>query len=203
MANSTMLRPHAHGGLGQYSFGASSGSMAAGLAANSPIFSFRWGNASNIALVESITFDAAVNGTAFAAGVATVGLIFARAFTASDTDGTAIVLTTNNAKRDTRMGTSLVTDARIASTVTLAAGTRTLDAQDLSRITGSPGTATAGTIFAGSTLLWHNYAQSHPLVLAQNEGLIIRATVPATGVWVFSVTMHWVELEKYNVSSAT
>jgi len=203
MSNSVMLRPHAHGGLGQYSLAAASGVMAAGLAANSPIFSFRWGNTSNVALVESVEFSAAVAGTAFTAGVAQVGLIFARAFTVSDSVGTALTLTTNNAKRDTRMGTTLLTDARIADTVTLTAGTRTLDAQDLSRMMGSPGVATTGAIWAGSTLLWHNYAQSHPLRLVQDEGLIIRATVPATGIWTFAVTIHWVELEKYNVSSAT
>ena len=141
--------------------------------------------------------------TAFAAGAAQVGLIFARAFTVSDTGGTPLTLTTNNAKRDTRMGTTLLTDARIADTAALVAGTRVLDAQDLSRMMGSPGTATTGAIWAGSTLLWHNYAQSHPLRIGEDEGLVIRATVPATGTWTFAVTIHWVELEKYNVSSAT
>jgi hypothetical protein len=34
----------------------------------------------------------------------------------------------------------------------------------------------------------------HPITLIQNEGLIIRATVPATGVWVAGFTIKWMEL---------
>jgi hypothetical protein len=37
----------------------------------------------------------------------------------------------------------------------------------------------------------------HPLVLAQNEGFVIQATVPATGVWFFAVKVDWVEIATY------
>jgi hypothetical protein len=33
-----------------------------------------------------------------------------------------------------------------------------------------------------------------PLVLVQNEGFIIRATVPATGTWEFGVLLEWSEI---------
>ena len=36
-----------------------------------------------------------------------------------------------------------------------------------------------------------------PLVLAQNEGFVIRATVPATGTWQFGCTVTWTELTAY------
>jgi hypothetical protein len=43
------LRPEDFGSLGIFSLGSSNGAtqMAAGIAASSPIYSFRWGNASN------------------------------------------------------------------------------------------------------------------------------------------------------------
>jgi hypothetical protein len=36
-----------------------------------------------------------------------------------------------------------------------------------------------------------------PMVLAQNEGVVIRATVPATGTWGHGVTMAWSEVATY------
>jgi hypothetical protein len=38
---------------------------------------------------------------------------------------------------------------------------------------------------------------SHPMLLAQNEGFMIRSTVPATGTWAFSVTVEWDEVPKF------
>jgi len=35
------------------------------------------------------------------------------------------------------------------------------------------------------------------LVLANNEGFVIEATVPATGVWFFDVKVDWEELAAY------
>jgi hypothetical protein len=54
-----VLRPEDYGSLGIYSLAASNGAsaMAAGLAAASPIYSFRWGNASNLALVKRVTLS--------------------------------------------------------------------------------------------------------------------------------------------------
>jgi hypothetical protein len=33
-----------------------------------------------------------------------------------------------------------------------------------------------------------------PMIFAQNEGFIINATVPATGVWGFAITSEWDEV---------
>jgi hypothetical protein len=35
------------------------------------------------------------------------------------------------------------------------------------------------------------------LLLAQNEGFVVRATVPATGTWQFGVTVVWTEVASY------
>jgi hypothetical protein len=37
----------------------------------------------------------------------------------------------------------------------------------------------------------------HPIILAQNEGIVIRATVPATGVWTAGFTIKWCELAAF------
>ena len=63
-----VARPNDVGALGAYSLGAVSGVMAAGIAANSPIFSFRYGG-SNLVLLKRVLISAANAGTAFAAGV--------------------------------------------------------------------------------------------------------------------------------------
>jgi hypothetical protein len=88
------LRPEDYGALGIYSLAPSNGAsaMAAGLAAASPIFSFRWGNASNLALIKRVVFSAGNGVTAFAAGIAKFDLIAARSFTVNDTGGVSVFL---------------------------------------------------------------------------------------------------------------
>lgn len=193
------LRPEDFGSLGIYSLGASNGAsaMAAGLAANSPIYSFRWGNASNLALVKRVTLSVGAGVTAFTAGAATFNMIAARSFTVNDTGGTSILPSGNqNKQRTSGMGTTLLTDARISATATLTAGTRTKDAQALaSLVAGVP--AVAGQQIILPYPIFDQRPGEHPLVLAQNEGFVIEATVPATGVWFFGVKVDWVEIATY------
>lgn len=195
----TVVRPDDYGSLGIYHQGANNGTtaMAAALAAASPIFSFRWGNASNIAVVKRVLFEMGSGGTGFAAGSAQFNMFAARSFTASDTGGTSILPATNGNKLRTSMGTTLLTDLRISATATLTAGTRTLDTNPLASIT-VPISATASTQFVPvkSTLFDQRVAE-YPLVLAQNEGFVIQATVPGTGTWFFGVQITWEELASY------
>lgn len=191
--------------LGYYALAMDSGTtqMTAGLAANSPIYSFRWGN-SNLCLLRSIRFHLWTAATAFAAGRLSVDAFFARSFTASDSVGTAATLTGNNCKKRTSFGTTLVTDIRIANTVTLTVGTRTLDALPFGRIAhnglGATGSANGvnAVIFPGNTVLWQrDSSDEYPMVFAQNEGFVIQTTVPATGVWFFGVSTEWMEIASF------
>lgn len=189
--------PRDFGTLGSYGTGAVSGVMAAALAANSEIFQFRWTNASNSMVLRSVTIGAGSIG-AFAAGVCTFGLRVARTWSADGTGGTALTFATNDQKRRTSMGTTLAPTAlgvRVASTAALGAGTKTLDGNDFSTITGSV-TAVAGVpLINPSTSLWQrNTADEYPLFFAASEGFVIRATVPATGTWTFSVSIEWAEV---------
>ncbi len=201
--------------LGSYQIESVSGTMGAGLAGGSTIYSCRWGNTPNLMLVRRVAFDARTLATAFSAGVFLFDLVVARSFTASDSGGTSILPTGNSQKRRTSMDATLLTDLRISSTATLTAGTRTLDASAMINVRGHvpatqvnyPMVNAAGVVIPGAStvagmavpfdLFAPNWAGEWPLVLAQNEGFIIRATVPATGTWDFSVTLEWSEVASF------
>lgn len=209
-------RVHPMDVLGSYALEATSGSMSAGLAGGSTIFSCRWGDATRQMLVRRVAIDARVLGTAFTAGATLFDLVVARSFTASDSAQTSILPTGNSQKRKTSFGTTLITDLRIANTGAITVGTRTLDTLALRNIRGhvsatmtsgplvsagggAPMTAVGGAAVSTYVALPVNffepdYSGEWPLVLVQNEGFIIRATVPATGVWDFSITMEWQEV---------
>jgi hypothetical protein len=218
-ANTKALREEARpidvGVLGAYQISYVSGTMAAGLAGGSTIFSVRWGDATRTMLIRRVSFLAQNAGTAFTAGLCLFDMVVARAFTASDSAGTAVVLTGNQGKKRTSFGSSLVTDMRGSSTAALTVGTRTLDTLAVDTILGAveatatnylivpsnkaSGTAAAiaATAVGGARAIdfWYpEISNSWPLVLVQNEGFIIRATVPATGTWRFVVEIEWAEV---------
>ncbi len=185
--------------LGSYSISAETGTIAAGASANAPIFSFRWSSTSKVAVIRSVRIGAASLATGFTAGTTTCGIIAARSFTASDTGGTALTLTTNNAKLKTSFGTTLAGDIRISDTAALSAGTRTLDAQDLTRIGPYTTTNAAQTNFIPSNtdLYGRDVDGAWPLTLVQDEGFVVRCTVPATGTWKAVISVDWTELYRF------
>lgn len=201
-ANSRALRvsPRAedYGTLGVYAEGQTSGLMAAGLAAAAPIFAARWGDATRFALIKRVIFSAGNDATAFAAGSVLFKLFVARSFSVADTGGTSMLPVTNENKlRTTGMGTTLFSDMRLSSTATLTAGTRTKDANPIGVLAGGvPNVAGSSLILPNP--LWEVLPGDFPLILAQNEGLVIEATVPITGTWKFGVRLNWSEVASYN-----
>lgn len=198
--NSKALRvtpkPVDYGSLGIYALGAVSGVMAAGLAANAPVFSMRW-NSANVCVVKKVLLSVGTNSTTFGASASACffALAFARGFSASDTGGTAITIGSGNKLR-TSMGSSLMTDMRISSTGTLTAGTRTLDTNALGSLVQGV-IAGAGAPILAPWPIFQAGAGDYPIVLAANEGLVIQANVPATGTWSFGVSLVWEELTAY------
>jgi hypothetical protein len=184
---------------GSYAFDVATGTMAAGLAGGSPIFSFRWGdNSGKLALLRRVAVSMMSLGTGFTAGVGRFDLMVARAFTASDTGGNAVTLTTNNAKKRTSFPTTLLTSARISSTGTLSAGTRTLDTNALASIMFGIDT-TINKVFQPTASIYEPKLGDNmwPLICSQDEGFVIQATVPATGTWQARVTCEWDEVLTY------
>lgn len=178
--------------LGFFEIARSSGDIAATLAANSPLFSFRWSDATYLCIPDEIRVVVTVSGVITTSVATALELVIARSFTASDTGGTALTLTGNNNKFRTSHATSLVGDARIATTGTLTAGTRTLDNSAFSHAPFVTGTAVGRPL---DTTVLYKRTDLFPIVLAQNEGFIIRnsAAGPATGTFVVHVYVRWFE----------
>jgi hypothetical protein len=190
-------KPMDYGALGSYSVTGRTGVMAAGFVANSEIFQLRWTDATRLCAITSVHCSGGGSIVAFAAGVTIMELMIARSWTVAGSGGTAITLTTNNQKLRSSMGTSLVNDMRVASTVALTAGTKTLDAQPMGSIVSSV-TATAGTpLWPAAHLYEVTENDNHPIILAANEGIIVRATVPGTGTWTAAIDVTWMEIAAY------
>jgi hypothetical protein len=186
-------QPVDYGAGGSYHRAGKSGAMAAGLAAAAPIYAFQFTSATLLALVRRVRYQAWTLGTGFAAGIASVDMYIARAFTAQLTGGTVVDLTGNSSKLKTAMASSSASIVR-ASTAQLAGGTYTLDPSMLETWnTAAP--VAASTPFNATVINLFNKTQGDvPMVLAQNEGFILQATVPATGLWTFAVTAEWDEV---------
>lgn len=187
------LRGVDYGSYGSFAKGLQSGVIGAGASANSPVFSLRYTGA-QLCLVRRVRMSMSAIATGFAAGVARFDLFFARSFSASDTSGTAATLTGNNGKLRSDMATTGIGDIRIANTGVLSAGTRTLDTDPIAALAAGC-TTTAGIIIVpASTPLFEARPGEHPIVLANNEGIVLQGTVPATGTWALAVSVEYDEV---------
>ena len=196
-------RPLNYGSLGAYKLGMSSGTMAVSLGANAEIYQFRWPDVTNLSVVHRVNISAGANVAATAAALLSFNLAIARGWTVAGTGGTRAVLTGNINKLRTSMGTSLVNDAGISTTAGLTAGTKTIDhaTSNLASVsfgigTGAITTSNNLTFLPTVELMNVDSPSDHPIVLAQNEGFIIRngtVAFPAGMTWTFSVNTSWIE----------
>ena len=182
--------------LGWLSFSAQTGNLT-GITATANVFSFRNLSANPI-LVRRLGVGF-ITTTAFTtAQTMSFALNFARAFTVSDSGGTALTLTGSNAKHRTSMATLTSVDARIATTVGLTAGTKTTDATDLATVAGwSAGQGV--TITPALANLFSHDTGDYPLVIAQNEGFNIfnRTAMGAAGVGVAYLNVELAEASAF------
>lgn len=204
----TVAKPHDVGALGAYQFAGVTGAIAAGAAANSEVFHFRWTDATRLCLVTSVRVTGMRATTAFAVGVIDIKATVARSWTVDGSGGTTLTLTGDNQNLRTSFAAPLMGSAgamRISTTAALTAGTKTLDAQDIGFIathsSGGVGSATPiiGSIYLPTTELLKYDVNSgeYLLVIAANEGLVVRATVPATGVWNLGIEIKWMEVTAF------
>jgi hypothetical protein len=198
----TIGRPMELGTRGAYALGVVSGVMAAGLGANAEIFQMRWIDATRIMILRSLWISAGPGTTAFAAGPIEFNLTAARSWSADGGGGTAVVFSTANTnKKRTDFSLSLFSDTgvRFSATAALTAGTKTLDTNRMATITSYVSsvatTAASGPFFQQSCLWQRNTHDEYPLLFEQNEGFVVRATVPATGTWQYSINVEWAELD--------
>lgn len=196
-------RPMELGTRGAYSLSWKSGIMAAGLAADAEIFQMRWTHATYFMLLRSLIFNAWRDTTAFTAGQANFYATAARSWSADGSAGTAVVFSTNNTnKKRTDFPLSAFSDTGVrgSATAALGAGTKTLDTNPFATIGSfiSSGATSVPdpTIIQPGTYLWQrNTHEEYPFLFEQNEGFAIRAVVPATGTWRFTVNVEWAEID--------
>ena len=196
----TVPKPIEYGALGHYRVAATVGLLAT-QAANGTLFSFRWGDATRFAVITKLRLSIMQTTAATATIMPNFNVFVARGFSVSDSAGTAVTLTGNNMKKRTSMGTSLVTDIRYsAATAGLTVGTRTLDAQPILVM------PTQQTITTPNATLYQVELDvgvgdgNHPIVLAQNEGIIIQGpsvVFGAAGTANLVVDMSWAEVTAY------
>jgi hypothetical protein len=117
-----------------------------------------------------------------------------RNITVTASGGTQLNITANNTKHRTNLNTPTQLDCRIATTAALAGGTNTADTNYMA-INGF-WVGGIGTIvpFAPNNLFTHD-AGDYPIVLAQNESIVIDnlQAMGATGVGVAYVAVEFCE----------
>jgi hypothetical protein len=167
--------------------------------AGEPIFSCRWTSTTLKCIVQKIKWNYMVAVAFGAAQLIDHGLYIARAFTASDTGGTAATISGNNCKLDTLFPSTAFAagDIRIATTGLLTAGTRTLDTQPIITKAGWTVT-TAGTYVSDPSMeyLMGNADATNPITLRVNEGLVLAplTTMGASGQVYVYFEMEWTEV---------
>ena len=190
----TTLRPIDIGALGSYRKAQTSGIMAATLSA-ARTYSFRWAPTpnTNLCLVRRIIISAG-GLTAWTAGYVKIDAFAARAMTAIDSSGgTAGTVSGNNGKLRTAMATTSGVTTYISTTGATSAGTETLDTDPFGTIATSVIT-TSGIPVLPPTDLFYPGVGGHPLVLANQEGFIIKTTAPAGGGLTVGVVVEWDEV---------
>lgn len=156
--------------LSWVSVGVATGSIT-GLAAGGAIFSLR-NLSANLLLIRRVGVGFICSTAFTTAQRVEFALQVARAFTASDTSGTAVAITGSNCKHRSSLGVLTSVDCRVAAAAVLTAGAKALDANYIGLQAGFVGAVGAGIAPAQDNLLSHN-AGDYPIILAQNEGINI------------------------------
>jgi len=180
--------------IGWYAFGGSSGALT-GVAAAGPVFSLR-NTGSNLLAIHRIQVGF-VTTTAFTTAQGLVYQLFkATGFTVSDSTGTALYTAGQNKHRTSFTNITSAPDIRIAGTGALTAGTRTLDTIALG-VAGGTSNA-VGASLPPTGLVTHD-AGDYPIILAQNEGLVIANAIAmgAAGVIQLHVNVELSEATSY------
>jgi hypothetical protein len=119
------------------------------------------------------------------------GVYVARSYTVSSSGGTAWSGASNNGKLRTSLGLPTNLDARIATTAALTAGTFTADTNPIAQCGCWNAAGAAGGVIP-MTILLDQGPGDYPLILAQNEGLIVcpMTAMGAAGVGILTVLVE-------------
>jgi len=169
-------------------FACRTGNIAAGLAANSEILQCRWPitNTSGKMVLLGLKVNCGAAGTAFTPGAVSLRLGRCLPFTADGSGGTAQSLAATKTYSN-GAGTDVPT-LRVASTAALGAGTKTIG-EDFGNLVSA--VDAAQNQFVPDSFMFKADDWKIPMIFAGDEGFIVRANVPATGVWMAGFQMAW------------
>lgn len=207
LAAHVTTKPLPHGSLGHYRVAATTGILPAALAASSQVFYLRWTDATRYFVLHKFKASFQTLTPFTAATLTDFGFDLHKA-TAVSAGGGGTDMSSAKTKMRATMGASLLDSTglmRVATTAALTALT-TLDAYPIAQSVGdanltNPAGGTEEPRVNDPTLIYvADMANGeHPLVLAQNEGLVLRnRTVwPAAGTGLVTVEMVWSEVSAF------
>ena len=189
------LRPldYLRSGGGFYRQAVKTGTLAT-IAANGPIFSMLWTNATLACAILKLKVRWTV--VAYTSAIlASVSAYTARAFTVADSGGTDVTPATKMQMKRTSMPDSVLTKMLISATAVVTAGTRTLDTNPFANWNGW---ASAAGIQSpvDATDIFDN-ALEYPILLAANEGIVIQNDTALSSNVSLSVAIEvaWAEID--------
>jgi len=141
-------------------------------AAGGTLFSIR-NTGTNLVLIKRLGIGAVLTTAFTAAQLVDFAAMIARAWSTNDSGGTDVTPTGNDAKRRTSLTTPSGIHIRVATTAGMTAGTRSLDAQAVGRHVYWGGAVGAGIEMEPYNLLTADQPGDLPIVLAQNEGVVV------------------------------
>lgn len=204
-----VLKPTDVNTLGHYRYSGVTGTLAAALAALAQLFYVRWTDATRFCVITHVKVEFQALTAFTAASLTDFGFDLIKATSVSaGGGGTDLFASAAPTKMRSSFGTSLLAAtglARISTTAALTALT-TLDSYPIAQSIGdqqrvNPAAATEEQRVNDPTLLFQpNLARGeHPIVLSQNEALIVRnrAVWPAAGTGIVHVEMAWAEVAAF------
>ncbi len=215
-----IVKPQDYGALGHYRAVMTTGTIAAGMAANGELVQMRWVDATRFCIIQEVSILEFRNiTTAFVAGPFQFNVVRSTAWSADGSGGGVVSVADPQLQaRAAAMGASLFsTGFRLATTAALGAGTKTFDTLPMGACFGNVGStpaiaqyyipAVTSPVIGGSgpgiELVHPDIGTGeHPIVLTSNggstsEGISIRATVPGTGTWIASFLVKWCEVTAF------
>jgi hypothetical protein len=188
--------------LGHYELELTTGGYG-GLAVGTPLFSMRWTDATRLCVISNCRVSVQTTSPFTISQVTSRELVIARSWTVSDTGGAAVVLTGSALKKRTSAASTLFAtgDIRFHSGA-IVPGTRVVEANVIGQALGfSIGgfEARLGMDIDRTDLLLDSGGHDHPIVLAQNEGVIVQVgTLLGTGgAQKTTVKIAWAEVAAY------
>lgn len=201
-------KPATHGSLGHYRVAATTGTLAAALAASSQLFYLRWTDATRLCVITYFRAQYQTLTLHTGATLVDFGFDLHKATAVSAGGGGTDLGALVKPKMRASMGASLLDAAglmRVSTTAALTALT-TLDALPIAQSLGdpqrvNPAAGTEEQRVNDPTLIFRPDAAigEHPLVLSQNEGLVLRnRTVwPVAGTGIVQIEIAWSEVTAY------